>query len=266
MNLQICLLMVIVMFSLQVKAEIFNIKNLDSLKEEIQSSEIDNTLMIFDIDYVLIMPKIEFSFSRNLSRKKIWNEIKDIITQKEFDLLHSSIVQKSEWEMLDTKVKDIIQLLQNKQILTIGLTSLSTGKFGIVENREELRRKELLSVGIDFLKFNTIDKNINIHSLKNFHGTPMLKDGIIYTAEINKADILNIVLTESNIFPKKIIFIDDKLSNLESVRDYCKRENIFFSGFHYHPTYKTVLGDFNKEQIRLKELLETFKIEIGYAQ
>ena len=89
----------------------------------------------------------------------------------------------------------------------------------------------------------------------------MLKYGIIFTAEQNKAMILKHILNHKKYYPKRIIFIDDMINNLLSVEDMCKKSNIDFIGFHYIAVSKMKMQETEewKEKKRLKILQESKK-------
>jgi hypothetical protein len=78
-----------------------------------------------------------------------------------------------------------------------------------------------------------LNRDIKLDNLKTEHGIPMLKKGIILTAELDKGIVLKDILQKSNYYPKKIIFIDDKIQNLYSVQNVCNMLKIPFQGFHY---------------------------------
>ncbi len=50
---------------------------------------------------------------------------------------------------------------------------------------------------------------------------------------IPKGETLDAYLQFAKIKPKKIIFIDDILTSLETVSEYCKKTNIQYIGYEY---------------------------------
>jgi hypothetical protein len=255
------IIMIMVFMVKNVFAEIREIDKLVELIDCIEKEESLDTLVIFDIDYVLIIPEDAFSMNRNPQRKKIWTEMKKVTSKEEMKLLHSIVTVSARWKLVDQDAIFLFQHLQKKKLKTIGLTSLGTGKLGIIENREDLRYKEIKSVGIDFLKLNCFEDQISLDDLKTEDGIPMLKYGIIFTAEQNKALILEHILNHKKYYPKRIIFIDDMLNNLLSVEDMCKKKNIDFIGFHYIAVSKMKMPKTEewKEKKRLKILQESKK-------
>jgi Protein of unknown function (DUF2608) len=216
----------------QAFAEIIEIPDL-VLLESILKKENQDTLVIFDVDHVLIMPTDEYTLNRNPYRKQLWKELQTSLSKEKIKFLQSIITSNARWRLVDPKIISILANLKERYIPTIALTSLSTGKLGVIEKREELRSKELKSVGISFLDLSPLKDDILAHELEGMDGIPMLKQGIILTAEIDKAIVLEYILHRKNYYPKTIIFVDDQLRNLKSVEKLCTKLQIEFQGFHY---------------------------------
>ena len=236
---------------------------LESALKKVDSS----TLVIFDVDHVIIMPTDEHSFSRNLDRKKIWNNLVIKHSKKDAIFLRSITVKSAEWRLVDPYIIKIFSYLKNKEIPTIALTSHRTGRYGIIEKMENLRIKELKDFGIDFTKLNSLKGHLSINKFKNINGIPMLKNGVILTAEIDKATILEYILHKKNYYPKQIIFIDDQIRNLEAIQKLCNKLKIKFQGFHYIAAslMKVELIDKDLERLRF-EILEDKNIWLSYEE
>ncbi|MCP5377756.1 MAG: DUF2608 domain-containing protein [Rickettsiaceae bacterium] len=236
-------------------AQITEITDFQLLKSSIKNMDL-NTLVIFDVDHVLIMPTDEYSLNRNPYRRQLWQDLKLRSSEEEFKFLRSIAVSSAKWRLVDTNIMTVLSELKNKNIPTVALTSLATGKFGIIEKMEDLRIKELQSVGIDFTSLTPLHGELPINELKSMHGTPMLKAGIILTAEVDKAKTLEYILRQKNYYPKKIVFIDDQLNNLESLEKLCTKLKIKFEGFHYTAVslMTTSSVDNQLENLRIKIL------------
>ncbi|MFK7973938.1 MAG: DUF2608 domain-containing protein [Rickettsiaceae bacterium] len=209
-------------------------------------------LVIFDIDYVLIMPDDDYSLSRNAYRKQLWQELISTISKEEQAILSSIVKQNATWSLMESTFKDILDLLKNHHIPTLALTSFGTGAFGVTPKLEDLRIKQLTSVGIDFNQLSPIKHTTILHHLKGEHGAPMITSGVILTAELDKGIVLQEILEKSNYYPKEIIFIDDTLKNLHSVQKYCSLLQIPFSGFHYTKIDTLPKNTVNKAAEKLK--------------
>ena len=236
-------------------AKIITIDNLVPFEQVIKKINQD-TLVIFDVDHVLIMPKDDYTRNRHPYRQILWREIVNRNSKQKIKMLQSIVTVSSKWCLMDPKILNILADLENNLIPSIALTSYGTGKLGIIESLEDLRIHELKSLGIDFVNLSPIKNKVLIHELKNEHGIPMFKDGIIFTAELDKAIILDYILRNKNYHPKKIIFIDDQLNNLKSIENFCTKSLIKFCGFHYIAISKrpVCIIDNEKEKMRFKIL------------
>jgi hypothetical protein len=235
-------------------AEVIETSTLKQLKSILNQAN-QATLVIFDVDHVLIMPTDDYTLSRPLYRKKLWEKLKKKLPEEKIEYLFSIVVSKAKWKLVDNNILQIIDYLNYNKIPTIALTSLNTGKLGIIDNREDLRIKELSSVGIHFTS--PFKKNkVVIHELKGRYGTPMLKEGVILTAEQDKGKVLKYILDNQKYYPKSIIFIDDKLANIRSVENLCKLQKIKFYGIHYRKVTNMpkILGNYYKEKDRIRLL------------
>ncbi len=203
------------------------------LAEGILQQANSNTLVIFDVDHVLIMPTDESTQNRNAFRKQLWIEMGQRLSKEKSRFFSSIATSSAKWRHVDPYIMTIMTSLNNKNIPLIALTSLSTGRVGVINKMEDLRINELNSVGISFKDSTPLKGEIYAHSLEADHGIPLLKEGIILTAEVDKAAVLEYMLHQSEYFPESIIFIDDQLKNLESLDKLCKKLKIKFHGIHY---------------------------------
>lgn len=113
-------------------AQITQITDLHPLESSIKNLDTD-TLVIFDVDHVLIMPTDEYSLNRNPYRRQLWQDLKLRSSEEDFKFLRSIAVSSAKWRLVDPNIITILSDLNNKNIPTVALTSLATGKFGIVE-------------------------------------------------------------------------------------------------------------------------------------
>ncbi len=253
----LCSLMVINVTTL---AEITQVNDLFLFATRVNQAD-SNALVIFDVDHVLIMPTDEYSLNRNPYRKKLWQNIKNKYGTEEASVLRSIAVSSAKWQLVDPSIISTLSHLKSKNIPTIALTSLTTGKVGIIEKMEDLRIRELKSVGISFASLSPLQGELSITELASAHGTPMLKEGIIFTAENDKATVLEYILRYKSYYPKTIIFIDDQLTNLEALEKLCTRLNIKFYGFHYKAVslMTTYVIDEQLEKLRFQILEKEYR-------
>ncbi len=255
MYLRLITIIILLIISNSVAASIHEITNLDKLKSILKEHK-DNMLIVFDVDNVLVMPTDEYTIGRSVYRKKLWKNIKNNLSKKEFKLIHSAMILSSEPKIVDTDLFDIFQYIKKNNIKATALTSIPTGKFGYIKNWENLREKQLLNLGINFAKISPFKNNIFLNRYKTPDGVPVLKSGIIYTADRDKGEILAEILRLSSYYPERIIFIDDQLHNILSVENLCNKLGIEFIGFHYTiaSIKEALILDYGLEDIRMKIL------------
>ncbi|MCU0318323.1 MAG: DUF2608 domain-containing protein [Amoebophilaceae bacterium] len=236
-------------------ADIIEISDLAPLAELLKESDKD-TLVIFDVDHVLIMPTDEHTLNRHPYRKQLWQEIESRLSKEDMKTLYGVATSKAKWRLIDPGIADIFGHLRAHKIPSVALTSIYTGKFGNIERLEDWRIKHLHDLGFDFCNLTPVKGEMLLHELEEQDGTPMLKSGVILTAQVDKAKTLACVLSRSNYYPKTIIFIDDILSNLESLERLSSELKIKFHGLHYTATSGIPMPVINEkiEKIRFQIL------------
>lgn len=242
------------------------INNLTSVLNVMKYFDQD-TLVIFDIDDVLIMPIEEDDF-RHPWRLNLLNSIINLMNKNQKIFLESIIFANTKRILVDRLILNILDYLKLNKISTIALTATGSGRFGVIPRIENFRIKELNNTGISFTNLNKLNDNYFANDLKNYYkvypkasGLPCLKSGIIFAAGIDKGSVLEHILYKYNYLPKKIIFIDDYLYNVVSIQQLCIKLKISFYGFHYKATSLKPLPVINSqlEIVRFKILKNEHK-------
>lgn len=226
--------------------------------EEYVNKADKDTLVIFDVDDVLVMPTDEFAFNAPV-RKEIFNKqlLKDKYSEDELKYLFSPMFKVRNVKLVATQMPNLIKDLEQRKIWTIALTKWWTGKYGNIDKMEDLRFTGLNQVGISFINTSPFKEDGTFPEFENKNGIPMLKAGIILTASANKGLVLKAALEKYNLHFKKIIFIDDTMKELESVEKACLDMNIDFQGIHYGAAKIAPLPILDKEKEELRyEILE----------
>lgn len=244
--------------SLMCSAEIITTSNMIDVQAQCDMADKD-TLVIFDNDDVLTMPcdAILQSANRDLLRKmekeflydKEELEDKDDKAAKikkdkadEDFINHQSIILKSrKLKLVDDGFKKIIAKLQDKNINVTLLSNSFLGRYGKIENYENLLNADFISFGINFknswkklddTEFTKLKKiKSNLFNGEAMH--PAFKNGMIITVGPSKGKTLIAFLNYANIKPKKIIYIDDKMHNIIELEEVAKADNIKFVGVEY---------------------------------
>ncbi len=199
-----------------------------------------NTLVVFDIDEVLITPSSEDDV-RHPYRSQLLQSILNYIDPQKIPLLKSSIFVNSKHILVESRITEIFENLKLYKIPAIALTAMGTGKFGIVNKMHEFRVEQLDSFNLSFKHLTPIDDEHVILKLAKINksldtpckGSPRLKSGIIFTSGVDKGMVLEYIFKKYNYYPKAMIFIDDLIENVESLQQTCLKLNIKFHGFHY---------------------------------
>jgi thymidine kinase len=220
-----------------------------------------DTLIIFDVDEVLVHPKdqiLKINHINNMA--ELFDQIKVRLTLEQAWELQSIILLQSEYEPVNNDIIRLIAETQKNGINTIALTQLMTGTFGKVSSLEDWRVNSLNAFGYDFskswatLKDRKFDDMPSILYPSEF---PMFKQGVIFTCDHSKDKILKAFLHYAKFQPKKIILIDDMEKHIHSIANFANEENIEFLGVKYTAAY-----DFDKEPfnaMRAQLQLETLE-------
>ncbi len=255
---KICMVLALFFFihSFAISTDITETSNLVPIESAIQQADSD-TLVIFDVDDVLIMPTDEFAFKPPV-RNELVKQLKRKYSKDQLKDLWSIIFERRNVKLVDPSLLKMIRDLEARKIPTVALTSWWTGIYGKISRMEDLRFKDLDQVGISFTRTSPFKEEMTFPEFKTEDGIPMVKFGVILTALSDKGSILKLALQRAKLLFKKIIFIDDDLRNLQSVEKICHEMGIGFQGFQYTAVNLVPLPKLEKEKEALRfKILET---------
>jgi hypothetical protein len=195
-----------------------------------------NSLVIFDVDEVLVYPTniVQLQVASPFWEASM-SDIEQRLGKDTRDMLHSIMLLQTQWDVTDKKIPKLIAALQMKKIQVLALTSFRRGKMGKIHSIEEWRNAQLKKYDIDFSISAGIAENcFEINPARNIvkQLNPVYKDGIIYTDLHSKSEVLCAFLEQASLKPKEIIFIDDRLSNVQDIENFCNTSSIKFIGIH----------------------------------
>jgi hypothetical protein len=220
-------------------AEIIQTNDTKIIEQTLQSVDTD-TLVIFDVDDVLMHPSDQILKSKNTDACKVLvKKLKQQVGKDKIQEVTSIILLTRKNSPVDPRMISVIENLQKSGIKVLALTNCATGKFGLIPNTENWRIAELHKHGYYFDKSWSNLKDINLKSLIKVtnDANPIYKAGIVFVDQTGeKGPVLDAFLKYSATKPKKIIFIDDKSKNLVSVEEFSKQHNIEFVGIEYTKT------------------------------
>lgn len=206
----------------------------------------EKSLVIWDVDATLIIPKDPNFSKQNCSYSIHWPIIEEIgskIYDKPPEELRDQLSNDSiyeaftdlEFKLLDENIPNCIKLLQQRNIPSIALTLLKTSTL-YATNLTIWRYKNLLSFDINFNKLHEFQDNkfFNIDPQLNCNNNfAEFYKGIMLTNHLPKGPCLEALLKEEKYKPKNIVFIDDEIDNLYSVEQTCSKLGIIYHGIHY---------------------------------
>jgi hypothetical protein len=233
----------LILISAKCFGSILSIESFDEVKE------IDaEGFVIFDVDEVLITPE-DAILRVGGFRSKYQDQI--------IPELLSIALAETKYKLVDPKAPKFVRSLQERRIKTIAFTSARTAKFGVIENCADWRIQQLSVLNIDFSK-SFLD--ISPITLSKGEHPALYKQGILFMgdAEISKGEMLAAFFDRTHFHPRKVIFFDDKMENLESVEKEMTDRRIAFQGFHFTAVKKDVL-DVELAERQVKHLIEKKK-------
>lgn len=145
--------------------------------------------------------------------------------------LLATFYQARRYQLVDKKLPRMIEKLQSKGAKVIALTSFKAVDFADIKHQ---RYNALRKYGIDFSNAFPRHKDLTLARLNQNGKSPTFSKGILSNAGIfSKGDVLRAFFEEINWQPKRVIFYDDRLDNIESVQQALHPLNIEFEGFVY---------------------------------
>ncbi len=224
-----------------------------------------DTLVIFYVDDVLITPSSQDDL-RHPYRDRLLQSIVNRMNPLEIELLKSIIFLNAKQVLVESQITEIFEKLKSHKIPAIALTAMGTGKLGVIKKMHDFRFKQLDSVHLSFKHLSPLDgEHIMMElatrnrkfSCLDCKGDPLLKFGVIFTSGLGKGIVLEYVFKTYNYYPKTVIFVDDLIENIESLKQTCLKLNIDFYGFHYKAASLIPLPAIDEDLEKLRfEILE----------
>lgn len=204
-----------------------------------------HTLVIFDVDNTLIVPANKLFWSTIEKEHAAW--IRQMYAavfkraKKSFDFYSDKLREKEKYMLIEPFIADSIKELQQRGVKVIALTALNTGSDGPIESLPVWRFKQLQELGIDFEKANIPD----MHFPELPH-QPVFYKGILCSTDLPKGVVLAAFLDRIRWKPSRVIFFDDRMTSLLSVKQALKQRNISFLGYEYKGE-QFLVGELDKD-------------------
>lgn len=221
----------------QLRAIIIEAPNLNQFEETLHTID-KQSFVLFDVDETLLTPK---DLILNPYAREIWNqyaketiENPEIVPSGKYDdqYFFGQVLSKIEYEVVDSKVVEIIRSLQSRNIKTIAFTRMPIGILGIIPSMEDWRIEHLKKHQFDFSEAFSQFEEIRMDVSST--GIPSLfKKGLLCANKQDKGPVFMTFLEAIQWKPRQVIFIDNRLDYLKSVEAALDGTGIEFIGFHY---------------------------------
>lgn len=205
------------------QAEIMEISQIDDIRPYITK----NALYLFDIDDTLIDNPFSLGSPpwRNWVKSKLSNYNTHFVL---YDALTLFIAKNAPYKTVEPSTADLIVDLQNQGHAVFAFTARGRSQWYTtdIEGVDRFTHEQLHYVGIDF-------KSTSIpEELQSLEATYFC-DGVIFAQHIKKGDLLKHLFKDLKYHPSLIIFVDDKLDQVQSVEVAVKEVGLPFIGFWY---------------------------------
>jgi FMN phosphatase YigB (HAD superfamily) len=197
-------------------------------------------MVIFDVDQVLIERSCKVFWAKTEKEHEQWlNQLYDKVFNrpKHDPAYYLSIMLKEDTPIvIEPIIIDIIHTLQSRGVTVIALTTTNTGSCFTIPSLPIWRFNKLKEVGIDFS--NVTISNMEFPELPSKSPDksgqhPLFYNGILFTSDAAKGAVLTAFFEHTKLKPSRVIFFDDKRSNLESASQAMHALGIPFEGYEY---------------------------------
>lgn len=202
------------------------IKAIKSLKKE-------NSLVIIGLDDMIIEPKDKILQIQNRGdNKRLFDKIYLRHSQEKINFLLGRQLAQRELKLIMPEIKEIIEYANENNINVIAISTQWTGQRGEVESIEDLYRKQLKDLGVDFTGMESGKQAVWLGDYwtarEGRH--PAMKHGIIFTCKMTQGEVLKAVFKELNYKPSHILYVNFSERHISSVFDFAKKSKISASG------------------------------------
>lgn len=186
----------------------------------------ERDLVAWDVDSVILTSKdMVHRPASDSIRPKIFKELEAKYGPEKVLLVRSKSLLNANWELVDSLIPGVIRDLQNKKVKTIALTAVRTNSIGQIADPMQWRVDSLRALGVHFKWPTPLEKQV-------WEDNTGYLDGVVGTGRQAKGDVLLRFLAAAKYTPRTVVFIDDKLDNVDNVREACSKAGIEnFFGF-----------------------------------
>ena len=212
--------------------------SISEVNEFLKDSDSD-TLVVWDVDMVLVHPKEPAFQMGNMGRhKQRFLNMFGPLDAEERAVTLCLISTEGDLELLNPEVIHVLEDLRQRQVPHIALTGCLTGPLANVDSLEDLRITQLEQLGVSFADVTPLKGEAVFNEMPLYRRSPVVyKQGIIFANGRTgpKGDALVCFLRRCKHPPTSILFIDDHLHYLEDVEEKLRAfdDTITYRGLHY---------------------------------
>lgn len=241
------ILLLNVLFSCALNALVIESKHITDVLRYIDD---ESALIVFDIDNTLAELECELG-SDQWFYAMVQQQVKQGIDAhdaiKDILPLYLSLQLVGALQPVEEVAPFLVKDLQRQQYKVIALTARS---LSLVRRTFE----QLDAIDIDFSTSGLSNEEIDL----KLDFPCVHKDGIVFSSNNNKGKVLLAFLDYVGYHPRKVIFIDDKIKNINTVREAVESRGIEFVGIRYgRLDEKVAQFDLEKTNTDLENFFET---------
>ncbi len=209
----------------------------------------EHDLVAWDVDSVILTTKdMIFRPISDEVRSRMFRELAQKYGSEKTLFVRSKALLETQWELVDSDIVPAIKGLQAKKVPTIALTAVRTNSFAEMRDPVGWRIDMLRGFGVNFAWPSPLLQ-------QQWEGNIGYRDGVVASGEKAKGTVFLRFLEHAKWNPQKVVFIDDKIKNIENMRDECARAGIKnFYGFQFEA--KAFKNDPKPDECMLKFQLE----------
>ncbi len=202
--------------------------SIDALSENLGKLQ-QGDWFIVDVDDTLITPKA-MMFRPQSPYHDFIDDIKKAKPQNFSEILSTWRLNR-ETTLVEKQWPEILKALKAKGVTVVALTQMNTGNFGKIDSIEKWRANELATLNLTFSPFAMESPLLLIDN--DLPAT--IYQGIMFTGSHSKAEVLKSFINKHT-KPNQVMFVDDRLHQVESIAEFCWNTGISYYGYHYLAT------------------------------
>lgn len=194
--------------------------------------------LVVDVDNTIIMPTDDI-FKSNSPDKYFIDTLKKQ-SHKNLETNLSKWRLKRKIQLVENNWPEILNAAKTKGIFVYALTQIDTGSYGIIQSLEKWRSDELEKMNLVFSNY----AEANIEILLAGKSCATIYNGIMFTGDNKKSEVLNAFIAKHATKPKHIVFVDDRTEQVHDIENWCTQNHITVSALHYR-VCENITGNVN---------------------